>query len=152
MNILASGNLNSGNVETGVPEHGNRLDWLNGYLSGTTHLSSPEPLCGAKHTFLGSLMSDSMDMVAGIFIMSVLLEGALDEELNEELGYSKYDYRNQETDNSRNGHSKKTLQRVPKESASMCMSRRMKNTQYLTWKCRQPLREICPNGCDIIRE
>ena len=27
-----------------------------------------------------------------------------------------------------------------------------KNTQYLTWKCRQPLREICPNGCDIIRE
>ena len=84
--------------------------------------------------------------------MSVLLEGALDEELNEELGYSKYDYRNQETDNSRNGHSKKTLQRVPKESASMCMSRRMKNTQYLTWKCRQPLREICPNGCDIIRE
>jgi hypothetical protein len=48
VNILASGNLNSGNVETGVPEHGNRLDWLNGYLSGTTHLSSPEPLCGAR--------------------------------------------------------------------------------------------------------
>ena len=39
-------------------------------------------------------MPDSMDMVAGIFIMSVLLEGALDEELNEELEYSKYDYRN----------------------------------------------------------
>ena len=39
-------------------------------------------------------MPDSMDMVAGIFIMSVLLEGALDEELNEELRYSKYDYRN----------------------------------------------------------
>ena len=29
-------------------------------------------------------------------MMSVLLEGALDEELNEELGYSKYDYRNKE--------------------------------------------------------
>ena len=54
-------------------------------------------------------MPDSMDMVAGIFIMSVLLEGALDEELNEELGYSKYDYRNKETDNSRNGYSKKTI-------------------------------------------
>lgn len=27
-------------------------------------------------------------------MMSVLLEGALDEELDEELGYSKYDYRN----------------------------------------------------------
>ena len=48
LDILASGNLNSRNVETGVPEHGNRLDWLNGYLSGATHLSSQEPLCGAK--------------------------------------------------------------------------------------------------------
>ena len=36
-------------------------------------------------------------------MMSVILEGALDEELNEELGYSKYDYRNKETDNGRNG-------------------------------------------------
>ena len=41
--------------------------------------------------------------------MSVLLEGAVDEELDEELGYSKYDYRNKETDNSRNGHSSKTM-------------------------------------------
>ena len=45
-------------------------------------------------------------------MMSVLLEGPLDEELNEELGYSKYDYRNKETDNSRNGHSKKTMHTV----------------------------------------
>ena len=30
-------------------------------------------------------------------MMSVLLEDALDEELNEELGYSKYDYQNKET-------------------------------------------------------
>ena len=44
-------------------------------------------------------------------MMSVLLEGALDEALNEELGYSKYDYRNKETNNSRNGHSKKTMNR-----------------------------------------
>lgn len=42
-------------------------------------------------------------------MMSILLEGALDEELNQELGYSKYDYRNKDTDNSRNGHSKKTM-------------------------------------------
>ena len=42
-------------------------------------------------------------------MMSVLLEGALDEELDEKLGYSKYDYRNKETDNSRNGHSNKTM-------------------------------------------
>lgn len=42
-------------------------------------------------------------------MMLVLLEGALNEELNEELGYSKYDYRNKETENSRNGHSSKTM-------------------------------------------
>ncbi len=42
-------------------------------------------------------------------MMSVLFEGALDEELNEELGYSRYDYRNKDTNNSRNGHSKKTI-------------------------------------------
>lgn len=42
-------------------------------------------------------------------MMSVLLEGVLDEELDEELGYSKYDYRNKDTDNSRNGHSRKTM-------------------------------------------
>ncbi len=42
-------------------------------------------------------------------MMSVLLEGVLDEELDEELGYSKYDYRNKNTDNSRNGHSRKTM-------------------------------------------
>lgn len=40
-------------------------------------------------------------------MMFVLLEGALDEELDEKLEYSKYDYRNKETDNSRNGHSKR---------------------------------------------
>lgn len=42
-------------------------------------------------------------------MMSVILEGALDEEMNEELGYSKYDYRNKDTDNSRNGYSSKTM-------------------------------------------
>jgi putative transposase len=42
-------------------------------------------------------------------MMSIILEGALDQELDEELGYSKYDYRNKETDNSRNGHSQKTM-------------------------------------------
>lgn len=39
-------------------------------------------------------------------MMSVIPEGAVDEELNEDLGYSKYDYRNKETDNDRNGHFK----------------------------------------------
>ena len=34
-------------------------------------------------------------------MISVILEGVFDVELNEELGYSKYDYRNKETDNFR---------------------------------------------------
>ena len=42
-------------------------------------------------------------------MMSVILEGTLDEELDEELGYSKYDYKNKQTDNSRNGYSQKTM-------------------------------------------
>lgn len=42
-------------------------------------------------------------------MMSIILESALNEELDEELGYSKYDYRNKETENSRNGYSKKTM-------------------------------------------
>ena len=37
------------------------------------------------------------------------MEKGLDAELEEKLGYSRYDYKNKETDNSRNGHSSKTL-------------------------------------------
>lgn len=42
-------------------------------------------------------------------MMSVILEGSLDGEMEEELGYSKYGFRNKETDNSRNGYNSKTL-------------------------------------------
>lgn len=42
-------------------------------------------------------------------MMSAILESILDEELDEKLGYSKYDYRNKETDNNRNGRLKKTM-------------------------------------------
>ena len=42
-------------------------------------------------------------------MMSVLLEGALDGELDDSLGYNKYDYKNKDTRNSRNGHSNKTM-------------------------------------------
>ena len=37
------------------------------------------------------------------------MENGLEAELDEELGYSKYDYKNKEGTNSRNGHSQKTL-------------------------------------------
>jgi transposase-like protein len=38
------------------------------------------------------------------------IQAALDAELDSELGYSKYDYKNKQTENSRNGYSKKTVQ------------------------------------------
>mgnify|MGYP000555113440 FL=1 len=38
-----------------------------------------------------------------------ILENGLEAELDDELGYSKYDYRSKDTDNSRNGHSSKTM-------------------------------------------
>ena len=38
-----------------------------------------------------------------------MLENGLEGELDDELGYTKYDYRNKDGDNSRNGYSKKTL-------------------------------------------
>ena len=38
-----------------------------------------------------------------------ILENGLEAELDDELGYSKYDYRNKDTDNSRNGYSTKTM-------------------------------------------
>lgn len=38
-----------------------------------------------------------------------ILENGLEAELDDELGYSKYDYRNKDTDNSRNGHSTKRM-------------------------------------------
>jgi transposase-like protein len=41
--------------------------------------------------------------------ISVFLENGLDAELEDELGYSKYDYKSRDTDNYRNGHSQKTL-------------------------------------------
>ena len=42
-------------------------------------------------------------------LTSGLIQEIMDAELEEELGYSKYDYRNKQTENSRNGHYKKTV-------------------------------------------
>ena len=54
-------------------------------------------------TDVNSIMKD---MISGI------LESALNEELDEELGYSKYDYRNKDAENSRNGYSQKTMHTI----------------------------------------
>ena len=41
--------------------------------------------------------------------LGITLQGMLEAEMDEKLGYSKYDYKNKETDDSRNGYSKKTV-------------------------------------------
>ena len=53
----------------------------------------------------------SMDGIQDLFkeTVAAFMENGLEAELDGELGYSKYDYRNKDTDNSRNGHSSKTL-------------------------------------------
>ena len=53
----------------------------------------------------------NFDDLKDVFKMMVgeMLENGLDGELDDELGYTKYDYRNKEGNNSRNGYPKKTL-------------------------------------------
>ena len=53
----------------------------------------------------------SMDDIQDLFKETIaeFMENGLEAELDDELGYSKYDYKNKDTDNSRNGHNNKTL-------------------------------------------
>ena len=53
----------------------------------------------------------SMEDIQSLFKETIaeFMENGLEAELDDELGYSKYDYKNKDTDNSRNGHSSKTL-------------------------------------------
>lgn len=53
----------------------------------------------------------SMDDIQNLFKETIaeFMENGLEAELDEELGYSKYDYKNKDTENSRNGHSSKHL-------------------------------------------
>lgn len=50
---------------------------------------------------------DTKNMLKDLFGNTI--QEMLEAELEEDLGYSKYDYKNKETSNSRNGHSGKTL-------------------------------------------
>lgn len=50
---------------------------------------------------------DVQDMLKDL--LGDTLQGLLESELDTELGYSKYDYANKDTDNSRNGYSKKNV-------------------------------------------
>ena len=77
-------------------------------------------LTGTKTRFLFSSVGESavaesnissMDDIQNLFKETIAesMEDGLETELDDELGYSRYDYRNKSTENSRNGHSSKTL-------------------------------------------
>lgn len=51
--------------------------------------------------------ADVQDMLKDL--LGDTLQGMLEAEMDEKLGYSKYDYKNKETDDSRNGYSRKTV-------------------------------------------
>ena len=53
----------------------------------------------------------SMDDIQNLFKETIaeFMENGLEAELDEDLGYSICEYKNKATDNSRNGHSRKTL-------------------------------------------
>lgn len=69
----------------------------------------------ARKEKLRELMSEmqvkDMNDINSLFkeMVGDILENGLEAELDEELGYSKYDYRNKDTSNSRNGYSSKTM-------------------------------------------
>ncbi|MBR1970802.1 MAG: transposase [Clostridia bacterium] len=78
---------------------------------------SPEERAAEKETKenLRNIMKEldvkSFDDLKDVFKLMVgeMLENGLEGELDDELGYTKYDYRNKLGENSRNGYSKKTL-------------------------------------------
>ena len=53
----------------------------------------------------------SMEDIQNLFRETIaeFMENGLETEMDETLGYGKYDYKNKDTDNSHNGHSKKNL-------------------------------------------
>ena len=69
----------------------------------------------ARRELISELLSaanvQSMDDIQDLFKETIVefMQGSLEAELDEELGYEPYDVKNKNTENSRNGHSKKTL-------------------------------------------
>ncbi len=78
---------------------------------------SPEAMAAKKERkeklreFLQLLDVEDYSDLRSVFkeMVGEVLENGLEAELDDELGYSKYDYRNKDTENSRNGYSRKTV-------------------------------------------
>ena len=74
-----------------------------------------DPEREAKREKMSSLLQElkvsSMEDIHDLFkeMIGTFLENGLEGELDEELGYTKYDYKNKDTDNSRNGTSPKKV-------------------------------------------
>ena len=79
---------------------------------GRKNRSSEEEARRAKiREFLQLSNVGSLEDIRDLFRETIaeFMENGLEAELDNELGYSKYDYKNKATNNSRNGHSSKTL-------------------------------------------
>ena len=69
----------------------------------------------ARHEKIRELLQlanvGSMDDIQELFkdTIAEFMKNGLEAELDDQLGYSRYDYKNKDTDNSRNGHSSKNL-------------------------------------------
>ncbi len=77
-----------------------------------SRITPEQKACRAQ---LGQLMDYAgikpMEDIQALFkdMIAIFVNQGLESELDEEPGYSKYDLRNKDTDNSRNDHSEKTL-------------------------------------------
>ena len=60
---------------------------------------------------LSAMDVEDMSDLKSLFkdMVGEVLENGLEAELDDELGYTRYDYRNKDTENSRNGHSRKMM-------------------------------------------
>lgn len=84
-------------------------------LSQEVSMARQRKLSPERKAFITSLLenyqpkdvNDVQNMLKDL--LGDTLQGMLEAEMDEKLGYSKYDYQNKETDDSRNGYSKKTV-------------------------------------------
>ena len=85
---------------------------------------TPEEIARKERTkaLMKELNIKDMDDIQDLFksFVAAALEGGLEAELDEELGYSKYDYRNKETNNRRNGYSKQHCREILKKKSYQC--------------------------------
>ena len=107
--------------------------------------------------FLSLLEVDDMHDLRSLFkeMAGEVLENGLEVELDDELSYSKYDYRNKNTKNSRNGYSRKTLKTSGGPVEIAVPRDRNGDIDYLhRWSYRLSrcnISRISPNGNTAVR-